>query len=279
VVQLSGARGGHSGGDIASGRANAIKALGRVLATAFDVVPFRLATFEGGVSRNAIPRAAEALVAVPGDGEPSFRRAAEGAFAAVRRRHAQAEDALVLSIEPAHADGAAATDTTRAALDLVTAVPTGVVAMSPELANLVETSTSLTVARTEDGVLELSSMTRSSSAPALDDVVRTLEALARFSGARVEVRRSYPPWEPRLDGRLLETAKRTFARLVGSEPALTVVHGGLECAVLGGRLPGVEMIAIGPEIVGPHAPGERVRISSTQRFYELLGALLDDLSR
>ena len=63
------------------------------------------------------------------------------------------------------------------------------------------------------------------------------------------------------------------------EPALTVVHGGLECAVIGGKLPGVEMISIGPEIVGPHAPGERLNIPGTQRFYRLLGALLDDLSR
>jgi dipeptidase D len=92
------------------------------------------------------------------------------------------------------------------------------------------------------------------------------------------VRRSYPPWEPDLDAPLLAAAKTTHARLFGADPTLTVVHGGLECAVLGQRLPGVEMVSIGPEIVGPHAPGEKVRISSTQRFYRLLGALLDDLS-
>ena len=77
---------------------------------------------------------------------------------------------------------------------------------------------------------------------------------------------------------LLAAAKATYARVFGTDPTLTVVHGGLECAVLGQRLPGVEMISIGPEIVGPHAPGEKVRISSTQRFYRLLGALLGDLS-
>ena len=106
-----------------------------------------------------------------------------------------------------------------------------------------------------------------------------MHALARLGGAAIEVRRSYPPWEPDLGSSLLSSAKATHTRLFGTEPALTVVHGGLECAVLGQRLPGVEMVSIGPEIVGPHAPGERVRISSTQRFYRLLGALLDDLSR
>jgi dipeptidase D len=121
-------------------------------------------------------------------------------------------------------------------------------------------------------------MARSSSAPALDELLATMHALARLAGAEIEVRRSYPPWEPRLDSPLLETATRTYRRLFEADPVLTVVHGGLECAVLGEKLPGVEMVSIGPEVVGPHAPGEKLSISSTQRFYRLLGALLNDLS-
>ena len=105
-----------------------------------------------------------------------------------------------------------------------------------------------------------------------------MESLARLGGAEIEVRRSYPPWEPRLDSPLLGIASATYGRLFDREPSLAVVHGGLECAVLGQKLPGVEMVSIGPEIVGLHAPGEKVRVSSTQRFYRLLGALLDDLS-
>jgi dipeptidase D len=106
-----------------------------------------------------------------------------------------------------------------------------------------------------------------------------MESLARLAGAEIEVRHSYPPWEPRLDSRLLGVASETYRRLFDLEPSLLIVHGGLECAVLGQKLPGAEMISIGPEIVGMHAPGEKVRMSSTQRFYRMLGALLDDLSR
>ena len=87
-----------------------------------------------------------------------------------------------------------------------------------------------------------------------------------------------PPWTPDLGSGLLRAARSTFERLFALQPELEVVHGGLECAVLGEKLPGVEMISIGPEVLGPHAPGERLRISGTQRFYRLLGALLDDLS-
>ena len=184
-----------------------------------------------------------------------------------------------LDVEEAAAAAAAGVEATGRALDLVAAIPTGVGALAPGLPGVVETSTSLTVARTEDGTLVLASMARSSNAAALDDLLATSGALARLAGAELEVRRSYPPWEARLDSELLRVATSTYSTLFEEEPALEVVHGGLECAVLGQRLPGVEMISIGPEIVGPHAPGEKVRISSAERFYRLLGGLLDELSR
>lgn len=273
AVEVSGARGGHSGADIARGRANAIKALGRVLAAGGRA---RLARLDGGVSRNALPREARALVAVPD--ETAFREAAASEFAAIREQYARSDGSLELRIEPAELVEATGEETTDRALGLLAVVPSGVIAMSPDLPGTVETSTSLNVATTEDGVLTLASMTRSASAPALDELVAGLEAAARLAGAEVEVRRSYPPWQPHLDSRLLATARATYERLFGAEPALEVVHGGLEPAILGDRLPGAEMISLGPEIVGPHAPGERLGVASTQRFYRLLGALLDDLS-
>ena len=273
-VELSGAKGGHSGGDITAGRGNAIKALGRVLAAS----PVRLAAFGGGVSRNAIPRDASAIVTVSKGDETSFRTAAEAELATIVREFAGTDDRLGLSCTRASAEEAATVAASSRALDLVLAIPTGVVAMTAGLPGVVETSTSLTTAATENGTLVFGSMTRSSNAAALDGALSTMHAIARLGGAEIEARRSYPPWEPDLGSSLLSTAQATYARLFGTEPALAVVHGGLECAVLGQKLPGVEMVSIGPEIVGPHAPGERVRISSTQRFYRLLAALLEDLA-
>ena len=274
-VVLSGARGGHSGGDIARGRVNAIKALGRVLGRA----PLRLVRLDGGVSRNALPRDAHAAIALAPEVESAFREAAERELAALREQYAGTDDGLTLSIERVDAEVDAADEETSArALALLAAIPSGVVAMSPTLPGTVETSTSLNVADTTGGVLTLASMTRSANAPALEDVVATIEAAARLAGAEVELLRSYPPWRPDLDSRLLAIARETFERLFGEAPRLEVVHGGLECAVIGDKLPGVEMISLGPEIVSPHAPGERLSISATQRFYRVLGALLDDLS-
>jgi dipeptidase D len=278
-VGLSGAKGGHSGADIGNGRANAIKVLGRTLSAAYEATAFGLVSIEGGVSRNAIPREARALVTLPAMTEAAFRTSAAVELESIGGRYAETDDDLALSIDRSAAARVADAATSRRALDLVEAIPTGVIAIAPGFAETVETSTSLTVASTLKGVVELASMTRSSNASALDDVLASMQAIARLGGGEIEVRRSYPPWEPRLDSPLLASAERSFRRLFDASPARAVVHGGLECAVLGQKLPGVEMISIGPEIVGAHAPGEMVRISSTQRFYRLLGALLDELSR
>jgi dipeptidase D len=275
AVGLSGARGGHSGGDISRGRVNAIKALGRVLGRA----PLRLACLEGGVSRNALPREARAVVAIARADEPAFRAAAERELAAIREQYAGTDDALALSIEEIDPETTADETTSARALALLATLPSGVVAMNATLPGTVETSTSLNVAHTTDGELTLASMTRSANARTLDDVVTGIESAAYLAGAEVELKPSYPPWRPDLDSRLLAVARATFERLFEAAPGLEVVHGGLECAVIGNKLPGVEMLSIGPEIVGPHAPGERLSIPNTQRFYRLLGALLDDLSR
>jgi dipeptidase D len=276
-IELSGAHGGHSGENIADARVNAIKALGRILAAAYRTAPFRLVRLDGGVSRNAIPREARAAIVADLESEQAVREAALRELNALRDQHAD-EDGLSLSFEAVEPRDAASELVTRRTLDLLAAIPNGVLALLPGERRAVQTSTCLTVATTETGVLTLASMSRSSNPIALEDVVATTDAVARLAGAKPEIVRSYPPWSPDLGSHLLATARATFERLFGSAPRLGVVHGGLECAVIGEKLPGIEMISIGPAIVGLHAPGERLGISSTQRFYGLLGALLDDVS-
>ena len=279
AVTVSGVRGGHSGGDIAKGRLNAIKALGRVLSRARGEAPFRLVSLDGGVSRNAIPREALAVIAIAPEAGDAVRNAVDEELAALRAQYRDTDGEVTATVEPADAAGRAAEDaSTQRAVDLLQALPTGVISMSTRLASVVETSTSLTVAGTEDGTLTFASMTRSASAEALEEVVATIQSAARLAGAEVEVARSYPPWRPDFDSPLLERAKATYERLFDHEPRLDVVHGGLECAVIGERLPGVEMISLGPDVEGPHAPGERLSIPGTAQFYRLLAALLDDLS-
>jgi dipeptidase D len=252
--------------------------LGRVLDCASEAAPIRLAELGGGVSRNAIPREATAVIAIANGDDEQVRAAIRSGHGALRAEHASTDAGLTVTVAPGSAELAGSAEATARALDVLRAMPCGVVSLAPGREDVVQTSTSLTVARTEDGVLTLASMARSSSAAELEQVVSSFERLAARYDVELEVHRSYRPWEPDLDSGLLTTAGGAYRRLFGSDPRLEVVHGGLECAVIGEKLPGVQMISLGPTILGPHAPGERVSVSGAERAYRLLSTLLDDLS-
>ena len=276
-MELSGARGGHSGEDIAAGRVNAIKALGQVLEAAFEAAPFGLVSLDGGVSRNAIPRAAQAVVAVAD--ESAFELAARSELAAIVRQHAGTDDELVLELEPAGAQQAAGPERDAPRPRPPLRDPDG--RHRAEARRVRQRRDEHLPDRRANRVRGAACCPRWRGArtpPPSTTCSRGWKRSRGSGGAAIDVRRSYPPWEPRLDSLLLRRTAAVFHRLFGSEPELVVVHGGLECAVLGQKLEGVEMISIGPEIVGLHAPGEKVRISSTERCYRLLGALVDDLS-
>jgi dipeptidase D len=150
--------------------------------------------------------------------------------------------------------------------------------MSPDFAGLVETSSSLGVARTKDGRVTLRCLSRSQDDDALRVVAAQIAAAARLAGAACESRGSYPAWRPDPEAPLLAAARRTFTALFGAEPDIAATHGGLETALIGAKRPGLPMLSFGPRIEGPHAPGERLHIPSADRFMRLLRALLDDLS-
>jgi dipeptidase D len=278
-VDVDGVRGGHSGGDIHAGRANAIKVLGRVLRVAHASLPFLLVSLEGGRSRNAIPRDAVAVCAVPGGHEDELREAVERAAATVRATYERTDPGLTVRVAPAAwaSDGWTAESTARL-LDVVALVPTGPLGLSPDVPGLVETSSSLAEASTTDGTLTLHSLSRGADAGALAEVVAVLDAVARRTGGTLEVKHNYDGWRPALDSPVLATARRVYEELFGEQPGITAVHGGLEPAVIGSKVPGLDMLALGPLIEAPHSPDERVSIPSVERFWRLLVALVDDLS-
>jgi dipeptidase D len=278
AVTVTGGLGGHSGADIARGRSNAIKVLGRVLREASEAVRFRLVSLEGGKSRNAIPRDATAVVAVS-DAE-GFTTAVERAATSVRSVFAKTDPALEITVATAtlQADAWSENDT-GTLLDLLAIVPSGPLAMSPAFEGLVETSTSLGEALTEGDRLTLHSLTRSSNDPALPDVIATLDAAAELGGGRLRVQQNHGGWLPDLDSPLLALTRQVYRELFDRDPEVTAVHGGLEPAVIGGKVAGLDMISLGPRIEGLHAPGERLSISSVERFWQLTAALLDAMSR
>ncbi len=279
AVAVSGGQGGHSGTGIALGRSNAIKALGRALREALSTVPFRLVSLSGGKSRNAIPRDAGAVCSVPRDREQDFRAAIEAAAGTIRDAFAKTDPGVDVAVTPTEASGDPWTAAgTAVLLDAVALVPTGPLALSPDFDDLIETSTSLGEAITEGDQLTLHSLSRSSNDSALPDVIATLDAAARLAGGTLEVKRNYGGWRPDLDSPALAAARGVYERLFGEPPIVTAVHAGLETAVIGTKVPGLDMLSFGPQIEFPHSPDERVSIPTVERFWKLLVAVLDELS-
>ena len=278
-VTVSGGRGGHSGGDIAAGRANAIKALARAVRAAPHA---RLVALDGGASRNAIPRDAAAVVAVAPGEVAAVRAAIEREGERIRDAFRATDPGVRVTVAAPNGEAAAgawSAAATARLLDLLAILPAGPIGMSPDFPGVVETSSSLGVAETEGDRLTLRCLSRSANDAALADVTDAIAAAARLGGAELERPPGYPGWRPDLDSPLLATASAVHARLFGAPPRVTAVHGGLETGLIGAKLPRLDMVSLGPRIEGAHAPGERLDTASAGRFMRLLTALLDELSR
>ncbi len=273
-VHLRGLKGGHSGVDIHLQRGNAIQLLARVLLSA-QTIPFQLVALSGGNMRNAIPREAQALVAVQPAQENALREALTRAFQEVRQEYTKPDPEARLEVEAGpEADAVVDPASTETALRLVYALPHGVAAMSNDIPGLVETSCNLATAQTADNELRLHVSSRSSSASALTAIQRKVESVARLAGASVVTLEGYPGWQPNLDSPLLALARRVHREVLGTEPAVKAIHAGLECGIIKEKYPHLDVISIGPRIEFPHSPDERVHIGSVDRFWRFLTALL-----
>lgn len=280
-VRLSGLKGGHSGMEIHLQRGNASKLLARVLFAAAQQTPFHLASFSGGNKHNAIPREAAARVVVPAASRDAFQAAAEQEVAAIAAEIRPADPDVKLEIADVVEDAPRRVWTiaaSRRALDLLNALPHGVLTLSYDIAGLVETSTNLaTVTSAEDSLTVLMS-TRSSVASGMRATRRRLRAIAELAGAELAETEGYPGWKPDLASPLLARFQQVHHRLTGKDAEVLAVHAGLECGILREKLPGMHAISFGPVITGAHSPDEGVKIDSVGRFWELLKAVLGELA-
>jgi dipeptidase D len=278
-VSLRGLLGGHSGGDIHLQRGNAVKLLARLLHAVVLEEPFDLASLEGGNLHNAIPREARAVVVLPTEREEPFRSRLEERFRVLRDEFATADPGMRLQIDPAAVTEVWDHATTLSVLRLLTALPHGVLAMSMDLADLVETSANLATVRQQNGSLAVGVSCRSSIASALTAALERVRAIGSLAGARVEEGQGYPGWTPNLESPLLAIFTRVHEAVLGVAPEVKAVHAGLECGIIGEKVPGIDMISYGPQIESPHSPDEQVHIGSVDRFYRVLTAALAELAR
>lgn len=279
-VSVAGLKGGHSGVDIHLQRGNAIRILVRALLAADDAVDLRVVTLSGGNARNAIPREASADLWLPQSADGSAcRMALEASFAVAARELARSDPGFRYAIDDVAPDQEAwDAETSRKVLDLLNALPHGVMAMSPDLPGLVETSVNLAVARPEDGRLFVMQHCRSSIDGSLIALRRRVRSIGELAGAEVAEDDPYPGWRPDVDSALLARIRATYEEALGESPEVGAMHAGLECGIIGEKYEGMDMVSFGPQIEFPHSPDERVRIGSVAPFFEVLRRTLESVA-
>ncbi len=278
-IKLAGLKGGHSGCDIHLQRGNATKLLTRALFATFDSIPFHLALLEGGNKHNAIPREAHATVIIAEDKKQAFLDSLEAEMQAIAEEFKPAEpDMRYESEETVVPDEVWDEKTTMQVMSFILALPHGVIAMSYDIPDLVETSTNLAAVKVQDSGLHVLMSSRSSVASALKALRQRIRAIGKLVAAEVEEGDGYPGWKPDLSSPLLAEMTKIYENVVGVKPEVLAVHAGLECGIIGEKYPGMDMVSIGPRIEFPHSPDERVKISTVKEFYDLLVAALKDLA-
>jgi dipeptidase D len=276
-VGVHGLTGGHSGIDIATGRASANRLLARALHRLADH-GLRLIAYDGGRMDNAITRAAWATVALPStayDAATAELAALETVF---KKELAGVDVGVTIGQERAKADRGLSSDDTRRLVGLLYALPFGVERMSLAAPGVVETPNNIGVVQVAGGVFTAQIMVRSlidSARDALAARIATLFELADFPVAR---QRGYPGWTPNPESALLARFIDVHAKVTGHEPAVKVIHAGLECGLIGAKYPDMEMISFGPTIRGAHSPDERVDLAAVDRFYQVLRATVTELA-
>lgn len=280
---IDGLCGGHSGCDVHLGRGNANKLLVRALRALGKAIPVRLSALAGGTARNAIPREAWADIACPAARPAELGKLVAALDACFRAELAGVDDGVRLRLTSAPtADNVIALADQDATLAALHAAPIGVRRMSPSVQGVVETSNNLgTMCIDQDG-LQANLMVRSlvdSAAAALGDEIASLFALA---DCEVDVSGHYPGWQPNAASDLLAKCRAVYANVFGAEygpSRVQVIHAGLECGIIGGTHPQLDMVSFGPTIRGAHAPGERVDVASVNRCWHLLAAILESLAQ
>lgn len=275
-IKVYGLKGGHSGVDIHLGRGNAVRILGRVLQTLLDKVQIEVADLKGGSAHNAIPREAYAVVVVDPSRQGELKKLVATLEAEIQAELGSFDPGLKISVENTAAP-AQVIDKADAAhiADLLVTVPHGVLAMSPDIAGLVQTSTNLaTVSLNGDGV-EIVTSQRSAIESSKHAVARMVATVSRMGGFEPEHATGYPGWKPEPGSDIVRISREVHEEVLGKRPELVAMHAGLECGVIGEKHSGMEMISFGPQIENPHSPNERVQISSVESFWRFLKVLLE----
>ncbi|XKM12895.1 aminoacyl-histidine dipeptidase [Orbaceae bacterium ac157xtp] len=280
-LSMKGLKGGHSGCDIHLGLGNAIKLLARFLAQYASDINYRLADICGGSLRNAIPREAFAEISLNKQDLSKLEEIISQFETTLKNEYKQIEPNLSFSYKLLTKEDVKRVFTAeqhKKIIDWLNSAPNGVIAKDSAY-NVVETSLNFGVLKIHENQITASFLIRSQVDSAKDYVVSSLISHSELTGANYAMSGGYSGWEPDLNSKLLHLAQNEYVKLFNDKAKIMVIHAGLECGLFKKVYPEMDMISIGPTIVSPHSPDEKVNIHSVEKYWQLLLSILKNATQ
>ena len=278
-VTLKGLRGGHSGLEINAGRANANKEMVRLVRKAIATLGARLVSWHGGNMRNAIPFKAEVVLTLPADKKEELKKMVEAQRLMIEDEFKTIEHGVEFYVEDAQKPEYVVPQEIQDNLvDAIFACHNGVLRMIPTYPEVVETSSNLAIVDIEDGKAAIKILARSSREDMKEYIATQLASCFNMAGMKTELSGSYGGWDPNPDSEILNLLKKVYKEQNGKEATVQADHAGLECSVILSKYPGMDVVSLGPTLMSPHTTNERFEIATAQPFWNLLTAVLEQIS-
>ncbi|MCC6251852.1 MAG: aminoacyl-histidine dipeptidase [Bacteroidia bacterium] len=276
---VKGLTGGHSGTDIHLGRGNANKIMNRILGYIANQIPIQISTINGGGLRNAIPRESKTKVCCQTNDKAKFEQLFNEIAAIVKVENAVTDPDMAVQIIACDvAEGAMNITDSVNFIRAVSACPNGIFRMSSTISNLVQSSNNLAAIELSNGKYSIKCLTRSSVDTEKLEVAHAVRSSFELIGANVAYSGSYPGWTPKPESDIVKIMSSLYVKMFNDQPLVNACHAGLECGILNGPYPNIDMISFGPTIRGAHSPDEKVSISSVQKFWKYLLETLKNIS-
>ena len=277
-VTLKGLRGGHSGLEIHEGRGNANKMMVRFVREAIEECEARLACWHGGNMRNAIPFKAEVVLTLPKENVEALKELVADWKEDFTDEYKHIESGIEFFAEDVEAPKTEVpVEIQDNLINAIYGCHNGVLRMIPSYPDVVETSSNLAIIDIEGGKAALKVLARSSREDMKDCIVKTLESCFNMAGMKVETAGSYGGWDPNPDSEILNLLMKEYKELFGEDAIIQVDHAGLECSVILGKYPYLDVVSLGPTIRSPHTTTERALYATAEPFWALLKKVMVDV--
>lgn len=274
-IRIEGLRGGHSGLEINEGRANANKLMARLVRQAIEDDDARLATWTGGNMRNAIPRTAEVVLTLPKENVDDFKELAKYCLDTYRAEYRGVEQDITMIVEEtALPQKQVPQEIQDNLVSAIIACHNGVLRFIPSIPTVVETSSNLAIINIGSGKAEVLILARSSCDTQLEFVQEMMQCTFGMIGMKVEFGGQYGSWQPNFDSPIVAKMVQVYKDIFDEDAKVEVCHAGLECSLIGAVYPNMDLVSFGPTLRSPHTPDERCNISSVEKFWVFLKALL-----